>query len=82
MMRKTRGAAIAAFGMSIAMLAAGCSGGDEAGGSTEEGGDVSLTMWHNSTTGPGKGRFSPRETTSPISWNVRMVTSAGTMPHR
>lgn len=53
MMRKTRGAAIAAFGMSIAMLAAGCSGGDESGGSAEEGGDVSLTMWHNSTTGPG-----------------------------
>ncbi|WNB86885.1 extracellular solute-binding protein [Cellulomonas sp. ATA003] len=52
-MRKTRGAAIAAFGMSIAMLAAGCSGGDESGGSAEEGGDVSLTMWHNSTTGPG-----------------------------
>ncbi|WP_298462349.1 ABC transporter substrate-binding protein [uncultured Cellulomonas sp.] len=53
-MRKTRGAAIAAFGMSVAMLAAGCSGGGDTGNAAEEGGDVTLTMWHNSTTGPGK----------------------------
>jgi raffinose/stachyose/melibiose transport system substrate-binding protein len=54
MMRKTRGAAIAAFGMSIAMLASGCAGGTDAGGGSDEGGDVVLTFWHNSTTGPGQ----------------------------
>ncbi len=56
MMRKTRGAALAALGMSIAMLATGCGGGDagNAGSGEEGGGDVSLTFWHNSTTGPGK----------------------------
>jgi len=42
---------MAAFGTSIAMLASAC-GGDA--GSGEEGGDVSMTFWHNSTTGPGK----------------------------
>lgn len=41
--------------MSVAGLAA-CSGGDDAGsgGGGGEGGDVELTFWHNSTTGPGK----------------------------
>lgn len=32
---------------------AACSGGDD-GGSGEDGGPVTLTVWHNSTTGPGK----------------------------
>jgi raffinose/stachyose/melibiose transport system substrate-binding protein len=54
MMRKTRSAAVAAFGVSIAMLAAGCAGGGESGTDSAEGGDVSMTFWHNSTTGPGK----------------------------
>lgn len=44
--------------MATALLAA-CSGGSDAGdggdgGSGGEGGDVTLTFWHNSTTGPGK----------------------------
>ncbi|MDT0166799.1 extracellular solute-binding protein [Actinotalea sp. AC32] len=42
--------------MSVAGLAA-CSGGDSEGGAGsggEGGGDVELTFWHNSTTGPGK----------------------------
>jgi len=51
MMRKTRAAGILALGTTVALLAAGCSGGSEEGGS---GGDVSMTFWHNSTTGPGK----------------------------
>ena len=55
MMRKTRGAALAAFGASIAMLVTACGGG-EAGSGTDsaEGGEVTMTFWHNSTTGPGK----------------------------
>ncbi len=32
---------------------AACSGGDD-GGSGDDGGPVTLTVWHNSTTGPGK----------------------------
>ena len=43
--------------MATALLAA-CSGGSDAGdggdGGSGEGGDVTLTFWHNSTTGPGK----------------------------
>jgi multiple sugar transport system substrate-binding protein/raffinose/stachyose/melibiose transport system substrate-binding protein len=54
MMRKTRTAAIAAFGVSIAMLATGCGGGGTGSDDAAEGGDVSMTFWHNSTTGPGK----------------------------
>ncbi|WP_149202694.1 extracellular solute-binding protein [Actinotalea subterranea] len=40
--------------MATALLAACSSGGDTGGGSEGEGGDVTLTFWHNSTTGPGK----------------------------
>jgi raffinose/stachyose/melibiose transport system substrate-binding protein len=36
-----------------AMSLAACSGGDDDGGS-DSGGNVSMTFWHNSTTGPGK----------------------------
>lgn len=42
--------------MATALLAA-CSGGDsggDGGSGGEDGGDVTLTFWHNSTTGPGK----------------------------
>jgi len=42
------GAAIAAVG---ALALSGCSGGDPGEG---EDGSVEMTMWHNSTTGPGK----------------------------
>ncbi len=56
MMRKTRGATLAAFGASIAMLVTACGGGGEAGsgGEAAEGDEVTMTFWHNSTTGPGK----------------------------
>ncbi|MCP2266300.1 extracellular solute-binding protein [Promicromonospora thailandica] len=50
MMRKTRAAGAIALGATVALLAAGCSGGSEGG----DGGDVTMTFWHNSTTGPGK----------------------------
>lgn len=45
----------AAVLMVTALLAA-CGGGtaEEGGGTDNEGGDVTLTFWHNSTTGPGK----------------------------
>jgi len=51
MMRKMRAAGPLALGATVALLAAGCSGGGEGGGSD---GDVTMTFWHNSTTGPGK----------------------------
>src|SRR5690606_4218892 len=51
MMRKTRATGIFALGATVALLAAGCSGGGD-GGSGD--GDVTMTFWHNSTTGPGK----------------------------
>ncbi|PUB28029.1 carbohydrate ABC transporter substrate-binding protein (CUT1 family) [Promicromonospora sp. AC04] len=51
MMRKTRAAGALALGATVALLAAGCSGGSGEGGSD---GDVTMTFWHNSTTGPGK----------------------------
>src|SRR3954447_23727771 len=52
MTRKTRGTAAVALGAGIAMLLAGCTG--STGGGEETGGDTTLTMWHNSTTGDGK----------------------------
>ncbi|MGL3149520.1 ABC transporter substrate-binding protein [Microbacterium sp. A82] len=52
MTRKTRGATAVALGAGIAMLLSGCAGGGGDQGS--DGGDVTLTMWHNSTTGDGK----------------------------
>lgn len=50
MMRKTRAAGTLALGATVALLAAACSGGS--GGGSD--GDVTMTFWHNSTTGPGK----------------------------
>ena len=50
MMRKTRAAGTLALGATVALLAAGCGG--SGGGESE--GDVTMTFWHNSTTGPGK----------------------------
>src|ERR1044072_995782 len=43
----------AAMALSAAGLTA-CSGGDDDGGDSGSGGNVSMTLWHNSTTGPGK----------------------------
>ncbi|NNU28841.1 ABC transporter substrate-binding protein [Isoptericola sediminis] len=52
-MRSRRSLAVtAALVMGLGTLTA-CGSGDE-GGSAEEGGPVTLTVWHNSTTGPGK----------------------------
>lgn len=52
MTKKNRGAAaIVALGASVALLA-GCSGGSDGGGSSD--GSVTMTFWHNSTTGEGK----------------------------
>ncbi|MFD7023722.1 extracellular solute-binding protein [Promicromonospora sukumoe] len=51
MMRKTRATGILALGATVALLATACAGGGSEGGSD---GDVSMTFWHNSTTGPGK----------------------------
>jgi raffinose/stachyose/melibiose transport system substrate-binding protein len=54
MMRKARTAAIAAVGLGIALVATGCAGnGGGNAGSSDKGGDVTLTLWDNSTTGPG-----------------------------
>ncbi|MBM2619365.1 extracellular solute-binding protein [Actinoplanes sp. LDG1-06] len=46
-------AAAAALALSTATLAA-CSGGDDDSGGSGSGGAVTMTLWHNSTTGPGK----------------------------
>ncbi|MFF1877272.1 ABC transporter substrate-binding protein [Leifsonia sp. NPDC058230] len=50
MKRKIRVAGMLALVAGTALLATGCSGGDN-GGSSD--GKVSMTFWHNSTTGPG-----------------------------
>lgn len=51
MMRRVRGAAVVALAASVAMLAAGCSAGSGGG---DDGGKTTLTVWQNSTTGPGQ----------------------------
>ncbi|MDM8085088.1 extracellular solute-binding protein [Cellulomonas cellasea] len=52
MTRKFRGAAgTVALSATIALLAAGCAGGDASGSSD---GSTAMTFWHNSTTGEGK----------------------------
>ena len=54
MMRNVRTAGILLLAASTALLATGCSsgGGDNAG--ANNGDKVTMTFWHNSTTGPGK----------------------------
>lgn len=52
MTRKIRVTAIAAFVVGTALLATGCSGAGN--GSTSADGKVTMTFWHNSTTGAGK----------------------------
>lgn len=51
MKRTMRGARFIALGAGVALVLSGCAGG---GGNESANGDVTLTMWHNSTTGPGK----------------------------
>jgi multiple sugar transport system substrate-binding protein/raffinose/stachyose/melibiose transport system substrate-binding protein len=54
MTRKIRGAALVALGTGVALMAAACGGGGETAGGSGEGEDVTLSFWHNSTTGDGK----------------------------
>jgi raffinose/stachyose/melibiose transport system substrate-binding protein len=51
MTRKIRAAAAIALIGATALTAAGCSAGSDA---SSDGGKVTMTFWHNSTTGPGK----------------------------
>jgi raffinose/stachyose/melibiose transport system substrate-binding protein len=58
MMRKATSAAAVALGLGIALVATGCAGsGNDTGSSSSGGGDVTLTVWTNSTTGPGQQFF-------------------------
>ncbi|WP_327287618.1 ABC transporter substrate-binding protein [Streptomyces sp. NBC_01198] len=60
MTRKTRSATAVAIGLGIALAATGCAGGsDDDSGNTGSsgGGKVTVTLWENSTTGPGKQFF-------------------------
>ena len=53
-----RGAALLALGTSVLLVTAGCSGSDNNGNSSGSGGgDVSMTLWTNATTGPGQQFF-------------------------
>ncbi|GGW92624.1 sugar ABC transporter substrate-binding protein [Streptomyces malachitofuscus] len=51
MMRRTRGATVAAVGLCIALAAAGCAGGDDGSGSS--GGRGTVTLWTNAMEGRG-----------------------------
>ena len=57
-MKKTvKGTALVALSASVALLAAGCSGGATSSTTPSEGGSaapVTMSFWHNSTTGDGK----------------------------
>lgn len=57
-MKKTvKGTALVALSASVALLAAGCSGGTTSSTTASEGGSaapVTMSFWHNSTTGDGK----------------------------
>ncbi|GIG35440.1 extracellular solute-binding protein [Cellulomonas pakistanensis] len=52
-MKARKTLAVSAAAIVAAMTLAACGGGDSGSGG-EEGGDVSMTFWHNSTTGDGK----------------------------
>jgi raffinose/stachyose/melibiose transport system substrate-binding protein len=51
MKRKIRVASLLALAAGTALLATGCSGSGDDGGSSDS--KVTMTFWHNSTTGPG-----------------------------
>src|SRR6478672_3107051 len=55
MTRSVRGAALVALGASMLLVTAGCSGSDNSGDgkSGDSGGNASMTLWTNATTGPG-----------------------------
>lgn len=52
MQRKVKGSALVALGASIALVLTGCSGAASAPATSS--GPVTMTFWHNSTTGDGK----------------------------
>jgi raffinose/stachyose/melibiose transport system substrate-binding protein len=54
-MRKAQGAAIVALGLGVALAATGCAGNSSGGAAAD--GKVTLTLWDNSTTGPGQKFF-------------------------
>ncbi|MBR7830310.1 extracellular solute-binding protein [Actinospica sp. MGRD01-02] len=56
MIRKTRGATAAALGLGLALAVGGCAGGSSGGGSSADG-QVTVTLWQVSTTGPGQQYF-------------------------
>jgi raffinose/stachyose/melibiose transport system substrate-binding protein len=56
MMRKAQGAAIVALGLGVALAATGCAGNSNGSGAAADG-KVTLTLWDNSTTGPGQKFF-------------------------
>lgn len=54
-MKRTAALRAVALGAAVAMIATACSsGGNDAGSDSGNGGDVTLTWWHNSNTGAGK----------------------------
>jgi raffinose/stachyose/melibiose transport system substrate-binding protein len=58
--RKTRNATAVVLGLGVALAATACAGGSSNGGSgggSGSGGQVKLTIWQNSTTGPGQQFF-------------------------
>jgi raffinose/stachyose/melibiose transport system substrate-binding protein len=59
--RKTRNATAVVLGLGVALAATACAGGSSNGGSSSGGGSgtsqVKLTIWQNSTTGPGQQFF-------------------------
>ncbi|HTJ71750.1 MAG TPA: extracellular solute-binding protein [Actinospica sp.] len=57
MMSKTRGAAALALGLGLALAVGGCAGGSSGGGGGSSNGQVTLTLWQVSTTGPGQQYF-------------------------
>ena len=57
MTRKTRSATAVAIGLGITLVAGGCAGSSGGGGGSSSGGKVTLTVWQNSTTGPGQQFF-------------------------
>jgi raffinose/stachyose/melibiose transport system substrate-binding protein len=57
MIRKTRGATAAALGLGLALAVGGCAGGSGGGGGSSADGQVTVTLWQVSTTGPGQQYF-------------------------
>src|SRR5215211_8180212 len=47
-------AVAAAVASSMSLVACGGGGNEESGGTSSSGGPVTMTFWHNATTGPGK----------------------------